>query len=174
MDEGKVPMSRIDDAVTRILRVKFAMGLMDPKRSQLADRSLQKSFGSPEHRAVARQAVRESLVLLKNDKQGAAALEEGGAHPRRRQERRRYRQSVRRLDHRLAGQERRRDHRRHDDSRRDQERRVRRTRKVTFSKDGKGAAGANVGVVVIGETPYAEDERRSRRPLAWPRKTSPP
>jgi len=40
---------------------------MDPNRSQLADRSLAKSFGSPEHRAVARQAVRESLVLLKND-----------------------------------------------------------------------------------------------------------
>src|SRR5438045_8685125 len=40
--EGKVPMSRIDDAVLRILRVKFAMGLMDPKRDQLADRGLQK------------------------------------------------------------------------------------------------------------------------------------
>jgi beta-glucosidase len=66
VDEGKVPMSRIDDAVTRILRVKFAMGMMDEKRSQLADRSLHKSFGSAEHRAVARQAVRESLVLLKN------------------------------------------------------------------------------------------------------------
>ena len=48
--EGKVPMSRIDDAVTRILRVKFAMGLMDTSRSQLADRRLQKTFGSPEHR----------------------------------------------------------------------------------------------------------------------------
>ena len=48
-------MSRIDDAVTRILRVKFAMGLMDPKRSQLADRRLHEEFGSPEHRAVARQ-----------------------------------------------------------------------------------------------------------------------
>src|ERR1022692_3553507 len=36
--EGKGPMSRIDDAVLRILRVKFAMGMMDPKRSQLADR----------------------------------------------------------------------------------------------------------------------------------------
>ncbi len=58
-------MSRIDDAVTRILRVKFAMGLMDPNRSQLADRF--KSFGTPEHRAVAREAVRESLVLLKNE-----------------------------------------------------------------------------------------------------------
>src|SRR5579864_7083840 len=67
VNEGKVPMSRIDDAVRRILRVKFAMGLMDPHRSQLADRSLQKNFGSPEHRAVAREAVRESLVLLKND-----------------------------------------------------------------------------------------------------------
>jgi beta-glucosidase len=42
------------------------MGMMDGKRSQLADRSVQKSFGSAEHRQVARQAVRESLVLLKN------------------------------------------------------------------------------------------------------------
>src|SRR5471030_2745635 len=67
VDEGVVPMSRIDDAVTRILRVKFAMGLMDKNRSQLADRSLQKNFGSAQHREVARQAVRESLVLLKNE-----------------------------------------------------------------------------------------------------------
>src|SRR3954467_7746408 len=43
------------------------MGLMDPNRNQLADRGLEMSFGSPEHRAVARQAVRESLVLLKNE-----------------------------------------------------------------------------------------------------------
>jgi beta-glucosidase len=68
VEEGKVPMARVDDAVTRILRVKFAMGMMDPNRSQLADRSLQKKFGSPEHRALARQAVRESIVLLKNDR----------------------------------------------------------------------------------------------------------
>ena len=54
--------------MTRILRVKFALGLMDKDRSPLADRSLHKSFGSDEHRKVARQAVRESLVLLKNDK----------------------------------------------------------------------------------------------------------
>jgi beta-glucosidase len=68
VEAGEVPMSRIDDAVTRILRVKFAMGLLDPKRSPLADRSLQKGFGSPEHRELARRAVRESLVLLKNAK----------------------------------------------------------------------------------------------------------
>ena len=67
VQEGRVPMSRIDDAVGRILRVKFAMGLMDPNRSQLADPALEKRFGSPEHRAVARQCVRESLVVLKND-----------------------------------------------------------------------------------------------------------
>jgi beta-glucosidase len=68
VQEGKLPMSRIDDAVTRILRVKFAMGMMSSKYSLKADRSLQKSFGSPEHRKLARQAVRESIVLLKNDR----------------------------------------------------------------------------------------------------------
>jgi beta-glucosidase len=67
VEEGKVPMSRIDDAVTRILRVKLAMGLMDETRNHKADRSLHNQFGSPEHRAVAREAVRKSLVLLKND-----------------------------------------------------------------------------------------------------------
>jgi beta-glucosidase len=67
IQDGKVPMTRIDDAVRRILRVKFAMGLMNPKRSPLADRRLHKSFGSSEHRAVARECVRASIVLLKND-----------------------------------------------------------------------------------------------------------
>src|SRR4051794_12307611 len=46
--EGKLPMSRIDDAVTRILRVKFAMGMMGEKPSLVADPKLQKSFGSAE------------------------------------------------------------------------------------------------------------------------------
>ena len=72
VNEGKVPMSRIDDAVARILRVKFAMGLMDKKHSPFSNKQLQKSFGSAAHRAVARECVRESLVLLKN---------EGGALP---------------------------------------------------------------------------------------------
>jgi beta-glucosidase len=61
VQQGTVPMSRIDEAVTRILRVKFAMKLMDPKPAE------NYAFGTPEHRAAARQAVRESLVLLKNE-----------------------------------------------------------------------------------------------------------
>jgi beta-glucosidase len=53
--------------VLRILRVKIAMGLMDSSKSQLADRSLHRTFGSVEHRAVARDCVRQSIVILKND-----------------------------------------------------------------------------------------------------------
>jgi beta-glucosidase len=67
VEEGSVPMARIDDAVRRILRVKAAMGLLDKSRDHLADPKLAESFGSPEHREVARRAVRESIVLLKND-----------------------------------------------------------------------------------------------------------
>ncbi|KAK8689910.1 hypothetical protein V6N13_088617 [Hibiscus sabdariffa] len=58
-----IPVSRIDDAVTRILRVKFVMGLFE---NPLADHSLADQLGSQEHRELAREAVRKSLVLLKN------------------------------------------------------------------------------------------------------------
>ncbi|XP_062005102.1 uncharacterized protein LOC133722271 isoform X2 [Rosa rugosa] len=58
-----IPMSRIDDAVRRILRVKFIMGLFE---NPLADLSLVNQLGSQEHRDLAREAVRRSLVLLKN------------------------------------------------------------------------------------------------------------
>ncbi|KAK6152209.1 hypothetical protein DH2020_014844 [Rehmannia glutinosa] len=58
-----VPMSRIDDAVKRILRVKFTMGLFE---HPLADYSMAKYLGTQEHRELAREAVRKSLVLLKN------------------------------------------------------------------------------------------------------------
>lgn len=58
-----IPLSRIDDAVKRILRVKFAMGLFE---NPLADLSLINQVGSQEHRELAREAVRRSLVLLKN------------------------------------------------------------------------------------------------------------
>jgi beta-glucosidase len=155
VDEKVVPMSRIDDAVTRILRVKFAMGLMDRNRSQLADRSLQKTFGSPEHRAVARQAVRESLVLLKND---------GNVLP--------LAKTAARIH--VAGKS-------ADDIGNQSggwtidwqgksgditpggttllaaiKKSVSPKTEVTYSPDGTGAAGATVGVVVVGEMPYAE------------------
>jgi len=64
----KIPLSRIDDAVTRILRVKFRAGLFDkgrPSARPLANK--RELLGAAEHRELARQAVRESLVLLKND-----------------------------------------------------------------------------------------------------------
>ncbi|GFZ09297.1 glycosyl hydrolase family protein [Actinidia rufa] len=58
-----IPMSRINDAVRRILRVKFVMGLFE---NPFADRSLTNQLGRQEHRKLAREAVRKSLVLLKN------------------------------------------------------------------------------------------------------------
>jgi beta-glucosidase len=61
---GVIPMARLDDAVRRILRVKFKAGLFDGP-SPAAGRLDQ--LGSAEHRAIARRAVRESLVLLKNN-----------------------------------------------------------------------------------------------------------
>jgi beta-glucosidase len=64
---GRVPMARIDDAVRRILRVKLAAGLFDKPSPARRRWSLHDSFGSREHRDLAREAVRKSLVLLKND-----------------------------------------------------------------------------------------------------------
>jgi beta-glucosidase len=152
--EGRVPMARIDDAVTRILRVKFAMGLLDPSRSQLADRSLAKTFGSPEHRQVGREAVRQSLVLLKNEKKvlplstTAARIHVAG-------------KNADDIGNQCGGWT------------IDWQgksgavtpggttvlaaiRKAAPRSQVTFSRDGTGAAGATVGVVVIGERPYAE------------------
>ena len=65
MKDGKVSQSRIDDAVRRILAVKFEMGLFEHPFAcpELADK-----LGCKEHREVARQCVRESLVVLKNEK----------------------------------------------------------------------------------------------------------
>lgn len=66
--DGTIPMSRLDDAVRRILRVKFRMGLFEAglpsKRAHGGEFAL---LGSPDHRALAREAVRRSLVLLKNE-----------------------------------------------------------------------------------------------------------
>ncbi len=148
---GEVPMERIDDAVRRILRVKFAMGLFS--ETPVADRSLAEKFGSAEHREVARDAVRQSLVLLKNE--GVLPLSRTA---------RRIHVSGRGADNlgmqcggwtikwqggmgrvtdgttilegiRLA---------------------VDAGTEVTWSEDGSGAGGADFAVVVVGEEPYAE------------------
>lgn len=153
--EGRVPMSRIDDAVIRILRVKLAMGLMDKKRSPLAARKLHQAFGSARHRQVARECVRQSLVLLKNERNTLPLSKH-----------------LARIH--VAGNN-------ADDIGnqcggwtidwqgksgsitsggttilRAVQQAVSPATKVTFSVDGAGADGADIGIVVIGETPYAE------------------
>jgi beta-glucosidase len=155
VNEKRVRLERIDDAVTRILRVKFAMGLMDARPSLVANRKLHSQFGSQEHRQVARECVRASLVLLKNQRKTLPISKRlGRIH--------------------VAGKS--------ADDIGNQcggwtiswqgksgevmtggttilkaiEASVTPQTKITFTKDGSGADGADVGIVVIGETPYAE------------------
>ena len=151
VQSGRVPLSRIDDAVRRILAKKVQLALFDKPR---ADRSLLPQVGSDAHRQVGREAVRKSLVLLKNDArvlplskmtrrihvagknaddlgnqcggwtitwQGGSGAITTGTT---------ILQGIRAAV--LGGAS------------------------VTYSRDGSGANGADVGVVVIGETPYAE------------------
>lgn len=78
---GQIPLARIDDAVRRILRVKLKLGVFDRDRSLEGRADL---LGAPDHRALAREAVRKSLVLLKNDgvlpiRPGARVLVAGDA-----------------------------------------------------------------------------------------------
>jgi beta-glucosidase len=155
VNEGRVPMSRIDDAVTRILRVKFALGLMDEGRSPLADRQLLQNFGSAEHREVARECVRESLVLLKNEantlpiSKGLARVHVAG-------------KSADDIGNQCGGWTITWQGASGDTTTGDTtilqaiRSAVSQDTQVTFSRDGSGAAGADVGIVVIGETPYAE------------------
>lgn len=64
VQEGRIAMVRVDDAVRRILRVKFKLGLMGPKR---VERGNLNDIATPAHLALAREAVAKSLVLLKNN-----------------------------------------------------------------------------------------------------------
>jgi beta-glucosidase len=149
---GKVPQSRIDDAVRRILRIKFQMGLF---QSTAVDPALTAAIGSAEHRAVARECVRESLVLMKNNNH-ALPLSKGIKHlavagvgaddlgmqcggwtidwQGRRGEVTPGGTTI------LAA--------------------IRKTvspdTKVSYSADGSDLAGADAVVVVVGEAPYAE------------------
>ncbi len=148
---GDVSTNRIDDAVRRILTVKFEAGLFE---NPYAQRQLLADVGSTAHRAVARQAVAESLVVLKDDTsllplakdltrihvagknaddlghqcggwtiswQGGSGSITGGTT---------IRDGIANA--------------------------VSAGTTVTYSLDGTGAAGADVGIVVVGETPYAE------------------
>lgn len=66
VESGRIPMSRVDDAVRRILEVKARAGLFERVRPAERPWANSPSFGSTAHREVAREAVRKSLVLLKN------------------------------------------------------------------------------------------------------------
>ncbi|MES9540557.1 glycoside hydrolase family 3 N-terminal domain-containing protein [Actinomadura sp. NPDC000600] len=72
--DGAVPLSRVDDANRRILAEKFRLGLFE---RPMADRAYLRTVGSAEHRALARRAVAESQVLLKNAR-GVLPLAAGG------------------------------------------------------------------------------------------------
>ncbi len=154
VEEGRVRLARIDDAVTRILRVKAAMGLLDTSRSQLSDPALAREFGSTKHREVARRAVRESLVLLKNDQRvlplaksaarihvaGKAADDIGmqcGGWTVTWQGKPGNVTTGTTLRAAIAAT-------------------VSAKTRVSYSADGRGAEGADVAVVVVGEAPYAE------------------
>ena len=159
--EGRVPQARIDDAVRRILRVKFQMGLFNDPHT---DKALTAAIGSSEHRQVARECVEQSLVLLKNVNQtlplskslkrlhvaGAAADDLGiqcggwtigwqGSAGQTIHGGTTILAAIRQV--------------------------VAPNCKITYSADGANAEGADAVVVVVGEEPYAEmkGDRRDLR-----------
>ncbi|MFJ9825461.1 glycoside hydrolase family 3 protein [Streptomyces sp. NPDC101160] len=147
---GRIPLSRIDDAVRRILEKKFLLGLFE---KPYADTAHLAGIGSAEHRAAAREAVAKSQVLLKNEAQllplrkgrrlyvagsdaDDLAAQEGGwtigwqGAADRATRGTTILQAIRRADP---------------------------TARVTYSEDASAPmTGHDVGVVVVGEDPYAE------------------
>jgi beta-glucosidase len=73
VNNGDIPESRVEEAVRRILRVKFALGLFE---RPLPDPKYQSTVRSREHLELARQAVRESLVLLRNENEALPVSKE--------------------------------------------------------------------------------------------------
>jgi len=151
VEKGDVSQSRIDDAVRRILRVKFKLGLFE---NPFSNRDLLPKIGCEEHRMIARQCVRESLVLLKN-KNNILPLSK----------------NLKRIH--VSGK--------NADDIGNQcggwtitwqgssgnitdgttilqgiKKAVSSETKVTYSFDGSGAEGADVAIAVLGERPYAE------------------
>lgn len=149
--EGKVSMERIDDAVTRILRIKFEMNLFG---NPYTDRKLTELVGSADHRKVARDCVKESLVLLKNDgilplsknikklhvsgtgadnlgrQCGGWTIEWQGKEGEVMKGGTNFLQAVKKT--------------------------VSKDTKVTYSLDGTGAEGSEFAIIVASEKPYAE------------------
>jgi beta-glucosidase len=148
--EGSISEARINDAVARILKIKFEIGLFE---NPFTDRSLLNKVGSKDHRLIARNAVKQSLVVLKNNGVLPISKDLGQIH--------------------VAGK--------NADDLGNQcggwtiswqgesgpltkgttiyeaiQVAVSSFTNVTYSKDGSGASGANIGIVVVGETPYSE------------------
>ena len=67
--ENKVPMSVVDEAVKRILRKKFELGLFDDPFKFCSKERQDKALNNPEHAKIAREVAAKSIVLLKNEKQ---------------------------------------------------------------------------------------------------------
>jgi beta-glucosidase len=147
---GRVPLGRIDDAVRRILKQKARFGLWE---RPFSDRALTNEIGSAAHRAIAREAVRRSAVLLKNDAAALPLHKDARIHlcgdkaddigmqcggwtvgwlGRRGPVTRGT--TIRQAIQDVVGSDR-----------------------LTVSKDGSGAERADVVVVVVGEEPYAEE-----------------
>jgi beta-glucosidase len=164
VNSAAIPADRIRDAVRRILGVKCEMGLLDGDLT--VDSALTDAIGSSDHRAVARQAVRESQVLLKNDGllplsktakkihvtgSGADALAKqcggwtigwqglgtAGAA------------TTTTTGTTVLGAV---------------KNRFGSSATITSSADGSGAAGADFAIVVVGEAPYAEGSGDSTNP----------
>ncbi len=155
VDEGKISKGRLDDAVSRILRVKFESGVFE---NPTTDPKLAKSYGSKKNREIARQAVSESLVLLKNDKvKGKPILSQlskmnkifvagrsaddigkqsGGWTITWQGKSGNTTEGTTILEglKKVGGKH----------------------KKITYNKHGRGAKGNDVAIVVVGEEPYAE------------------
>jgi len=152
VEEGKIPMSRIDDAVSRILKVKYDLDLFNKLTT---DKELLSKVGSQEHREIAKECVRESLVLLKNENQtlplsktadrihlaGSGAdnigMMCGGWTISWQGESGNVINGGTTILNAFKNT-------------------VSPETKITFSEDGTGAEGADYCVVVVGEKPYAE------------------
>ncbi len=153
VNAGNVSQARIDDAVSRILTKKFEMGLFE---SPLVDRSNQSEIRSQEHLDVAREAVRKSLVLLKNENDilplskdlssvfvaGKNANDIGNQSGGWTISWQGSSGDITAGTTLLEGIQ----------------TAVDPSTSVTFSQDGVGAAGHDVAIVIIGETPYAEGD----------------